>query len=55
MKHGVLRFRQNTEAVVTASDIVLLADLSGFKLLILQRKQVTKIREPEGAKKKKKK
>ena len=55
MKHGVLRFRQNTEAdscgVVTASDVVLLADLSGFKLLILHRKQVTKIREPEGAKK----
>ena len=36
------------------SDVVLLPDLSGFKLLILQRKQVTKIREPEGAKKKKK-
>ena len=55
MKHGVLRFRQNTEAdscgVVTASDVVLLADLSGLKLLILHRKQVTKIREPEGAKK----
>ena len=37
------------------SDVVLLPDLSGFKLLILQRKQVTKIRESEGAKKKKKK
>ena len=36
------------------SDVVLLPDLSGFKLLILQRKQVTKIREPEGAKKNKK-
>lgn len=55
MKHGVLRFRQNTKAdscgEVTACDIVLLADLSDFKFLILHRKQVTKIREPEGAKK----
>ena len=41
--------------MATASDVGLLADLSGFKLLSLHRKQVTKIREPEGGKKKKKK